>query len=140
MNELVWAERRAAIEDDVYDILLTNAGCGPFDGGCLVVARALQQIIGGEIVVLERAETGAADHAAVFVDDMLWDFDGPMNYMNFIARYQRNELDFMMARCGGFRSIKPGDLEDAPRSDFLVDQLSNIFRTILPEYEFSPRP
>lgn len=140
MNEQEWAERRTVISDDLYEALLREADCGPFDGGCLVVAQALQQVIGGDVVVLVRAESGIADHAAVLFDGMLWDFDGPLSPSAFVKRFQENELSATGEQCGGFRPIEPGDLEDAPRNDRLVEWLADTFRTILPDTEISPRP
>ena len=39
-------------EGAVYDLLLETIGAGPFDGGCVVVAQALQRIHGGQVMVL----------------------------------------------------------------------------------------
>ncbi|TLX17017.1 hypothetical protein [Rhizobium sp. MHM7A] len=140
MNEQEWAERRTVISDDLYEALLKEADCGPFDGGCLVVAQALQQVLGGDVVVLVRAQSGIADHAALLFDGMLWDFDGPLSPSAFVKRFQENELFGTGAKCGGFRLIEPGDLEDTPHNDRLVERLADIFRTILPDTEISPRP
>lgn len=52
MTEQEWAERRTEITDNLYEALLREADCGPFDGGCLVVALALQQVLGGDVVYL----------------------------------------------------------------------------------------
>ena len=35
-----------------YSMLVDGVGSGPFDGGCVVVARAIQARYGGDIVVL----------------------------------------------------------------------------------------
>lgn len=138
MNAHEWAERREVIDRDIYDILLNGADCGPFDGGCVLIATALQRTLGGDIVVLTRAHSSVADHAALSVDGMLWDFDGPLPLAAFIARFERNELSAFGHRCGGYRLLAPGDLPDAPRDEGLVDQLAEIFQTILPV--IAPRP
>ena len=105
--------------DEVYDIL-DNVECGPFDGGCVLVAQALQQIHGGDIVVLVNNQ-GIADHAAVKVGNNLIDFDGALPVKQFIKRFEDNErVDIK-----GIRPIQKGDLPEAPRDEKLVPQLVN---------------
>jgi hypothetical protein len=140
MNEHEWTERRSAVYDDVYEVLFRDAGCGPFDGGCLVVAQSLQQVLGGEIAVLVRDGTGSADHAVLLHDGMLWDFDGPLPPETFIERYQRTEMIGIPGGCVGHRPLEPLDLDEAIRDDNLVQKLADIFQTMLPEYGISPKP
>lgn len=138
MDEHEWAECRADIERDIYDILSNGVGCGPFDGGCVLIALALQQTVGGDVVVLTRAHSGIADHAALSVNGMLWDFDGPLPPSAFIERFERSELSVLGHQCGGYRLFEAGDLEDAPRDEQVVDQLSEIFQTIMPRIASKP--
>ena len=105
--------------DKVYDIL-DNVECGPFDGGCVLVAQALQQIHGGDIVVLVN-DKGIADHAAVKVGNNLIDFDGALPVKQFVKRFEDNEH----INIKSIRPIQKGDLPEAPRDKELVPQLVN---------------
>ena len=77
MDAALWSRLKAEIDNDFYRMILDAAGCGPFDGGCVVFARALQKVVGGEIFVLTRTD-GRADHAAVLRNGVLIDYDGPL--------------------------------------------------------------
>lgn len=139
MNVREWNARRKDIHEAFYEDLVGTARCGPFDGGCVVVAEALHSVIGGEIVVLVRSGTDRADHAAVLLDGKLWDFDGPLAPTAFIRRYERTELCHMQS-CSGYRPIRDGDLEEAYRDPDLRDRLSAMFREMLPEFAEQARP
>jgi hypothetical protein len=68
----------------------------------------LQRAIGGELVVLTGA-CGRAEHAAVFLNNMLIDFDGPLAPCAFIRRFNASEF----ASTLGFRPITRNDLTEA---------------------------
>lgn len=122
----MWTRLRAKIDDDFYRILLDRAGRGPFDGGCVVVARALQRSIGGEVVVLTRAE-GSADHAAIAVNGVLIDYDGPLEPAAFLRRFNANER----ACAVGFRPIESDDLPEACQDTELEDELTALIASAL---------
>lgn len=107
-------------EENIYDILEPE-DCGPFDGGCVLVAQALQQMHGGEIVVLVN-DRGIADHAAVKVGNTLIDYDGPLPADKFVKRFEKNEL----VNITGIRSMKPNDLPGATRNQSLVPKIVNL--------------
>jgi hypothetical protein len=135
-----WETRRAVIDDEVFELLVSRTGCGPFDGCCLVVAQAFQEVIGGDLVVLVRDNLGSADHAAVLFDDKLWDFDGPLPPADFVERFVENEMPGPGNKCGGFRPLAEGDLPDAIRDPGLVEAMTNVLRSVLPEYRAPLRP
>lgn len=135
MNLRDWNRARSTIHDRVYDDLVATAGCGAFDGGCVVIAEALQRVIGGSIVVLHR-EDGTADHAAVLADNKLWDYDGPMRPHGFIKRFIRNELVGSPFTCTGYRPIEPSDLRQAYRDSDLVERVATLFHEALEPYGF----
>ncbi|KXV06783.1 hypothetical protein [Acetobacter malorum] len=126
-----WQERLSSIRDRFHSDLDIAAGCGPFDGGCLLVAGALQSVIGGDLVVLIR-QNGFAEHAAVLKDGQLWDFDGPLPPAQFIMRFNENEH----AACAGFRPLNDeNDLMDAREiaDNSLQDRLARLFEEVLPD-------
>jgi hypothetical protein len=128
MNVREWQALRRLVHEDFYNDLITTADCGAFDGGCVVVAEALQRVIGGEIVVLVR-EDESADHAAVLCQGKLWDYNGPMLPRQFIARFNRAER----ANTVGYRPIQDEDLREAYRDEELAARLVEKFRAMLEE-------
>jgi len=125
-----WDELRSSIHEAFYDDLVKTSDCGAFDGGCLVVAKALQAVIGGEIVVLVR-DDDTADHAAVASRGLIWDYDGPLTPSQFIERFNRQELSHLPWECSGYRPIRDGDLPRAFRDDALVLRLAAHFAQML---------
>lgn len=116
-----WRKLVGPMRNAVLATLVDRTGCGPFDGGCVVFAEALRRVVGGEIVVLQRAD-GTADHAAVSADGLLWDMDGPLAPERFVARFNRTEF----AACTGFRQILPDDLPDAVRDDDASAEIARL--------------
>lgn len=108
--------------DKAYDLILKVASAGPFDGGCVTVAMALQRKFGGEICVLERAN-GLADHAVVKVGSSFYDFDGRAETeKEIIARFNENEN----AETIRARPITEGDLTDAVRDVAAAVKISRL--------------
>jgi hypothetical protein len=124
-----WSELVGPVQDRILGVLFDAAGCGPFDGGCLVFAEALRKTIGGEIVVLVRRDD-SADHAAVSAGRMLWDFDGPNAPEQFVRQFNINES----AHCTDQRDIAPGDLPDAIRDEALQGRIGEILEEVLGDY------
>ena len=126
VDAAAWKRSMRRIREPFYEDMIGTAGCGPFDGGCLVFAHALQSVIGGEIVVLTRAGD-LADHAAIYADARLWDWDGPLPPHRFIQRFNRNERTFSV----DWRPIRDGDLPRACRNPVLAFRLADLLRTAL---------
>lgn len=116
-----WKSLLETVGDEIYDLLFDATDCGPFDGGCVLFARSLQRVFGGDLVVLVR-EDGTADHAAVHLDGMLLDFDGPLAPDAFLARFNANES----ARTVIWRPFNEGDLPDAPRNDVAEERIAAL--------------
>ena len=114
-------------EDDasekVYELLLDNIGAGPFDGGCVVVAQALQKIHGGELMALVRND-GTADHAVVQKGNTMYDFDGPGTQEEVVSRFEKNEG----TRIAEVRKLRMTDLPDAPRNSELAKQIASLMK------------
>lgn len=129
---------RARFLDDLARHFESASGSGeplgPFNGGCLIVARALQSVIGGEIfaVVGGGEHEDYAMHAVVMKNGMLWDFDGPLSPEPFIERYNTfvDDPAFLVA---GYRPMVEYDFCDAMESEELVCRLSEILRGALPD-------
>lgn len=107
-------------KETIYDILEPE-DCGPFDGGCVLVAQALQKIHGGDIVVLIN-DRGNADHAAVKIGNTLLDFDGPLPVDQFIKRFEKNEH----VKVKGVRPMEPNDLPEATRNQSLLPKIVDL--------------
>jgi hypothetical protein len=113
-----WPSRN---KNKIYKLLIDAIDSGPFDGGCVVFAQALQMKYGGDIVVLIN-QNGHADHAAITLDKILIDADGPAEIDNFIKRFERNER----VKITGLRPIQDNDLPDAPRSAELAEKIYKL--------------
>lgn len=112
-------------------MLIDTIGSGPFDGGCVVFAEALQQRYGGEIMVLVgRAQRGvvndSAQHAALLLDGKLIDADGPLPPQQFIERFTKNELAHVGGSITGYRPIEREDLPEAPRDPKLSQNIARL--------------
>lgn len=114
----------------VYDLLANAIDSGPFDGGCVVFAQALQKLYGGEIVVLTGTSTDGsaeqAQHAALLLNGDIIDADGPANPRAFAQRFQENELDHTGGKVTGYRPLRDGDLPDAPRDEQLATEIVKL--------------
>jgi predicted GNAT family acetyltransferase len=107
-------------KNKIYNLLINTIDSGPFDGGCVVFAQALQIKFGGEIMVLTGVH--GADHAVLSLNGKLIDADGPAEPNEFVHRFEKNEL----AKITGIRPIHSKDLPDAPRSTELATQIAKL--------------
>lgn len=107
-------------KNKIYNLLINTIGSGPFDGGCVVFARALQMKFGGDIVALTTKH--GADHAALSVKGKLVDADGPAEPEEFTRRFEQNEL----VKVTGIRPIQDNDLPNAPRSEELSQKIATL--------------
>lgn len=116
----------------IYNILLDAAESGPFDGGCVIMAEALQKKHGGDIVVLvgymQPGGNEVAQHAAVKLNNILVDADGAFEVDEFIRRFERNELVSTGGKITSIRGIQAGDLPDAPRDPQAAEEISGLLR------------
>lgn len=114
---------RGEADERLYDILNQTSGVGPFDGGCVIIAQALQKVFGGDIVVLLNT-AGEPEHAAVQFGQDLIDYDGKLPVKDFIKRFERNE----MVEISGLRKMQSSDLPEAPRDDAAVLEIAKLFQ------------
>lgn len=95
----------------VYELLVGEFDCGPYDGGCVIMAEAIQMVIGGNVVVLTTIK-GRADHAAVQIGNKLYDASGSLPEKQFIKKFnEENQADSVY-----IREIRSTDFENAPRN------------------------
>jgi len=68
-------------------------------------------------------ENDRADHAAVRLDGLIYDFDGPLSEQEFLQRFNDNEK----ASAVGIRPIKKGDLPNTLRDAQASQKIADIF-------------
>lgn len=126
----IWSAKLKLVHHTFTRTLKEKIGCGPFDGGCLIVAQAIHSIIGGEIGVLVDKDDEAL-HAVVLKDGQLWDYDGPMEPGPFLQRYN-TYVDDPRYRCIGHRLLTGWDLSEAMEDNDLARHLAKMIAYILP--------
>lgn len=117
-----WRKIRQFFHTTAMTLIVGEIGCGPFDGGCVIVAHAIQTIIGGEIMVLVT-ENNKAEHAVVERDGLLWDYAGPARPKILINRFNRAEN----VPIASWRPMRFGDLPCAATSTSLQADLVAVF-------------
>ncbi len=126
-NSFAWKNK-----NKIYSTLIDTVGSGPFDGGCVVFARALQLRYGGDIMVLDgyaqRGAKPAAQHAVLQLNGKLVDADGWGSPDEVIARFERNELQHAGGKITGIRPIAKDDLLEAPRDESVARQIAKLLQ------------
>lgn len=115
VNPVFTRHDKARIEQALWDG--TPEKVGPFDGGCLAIARALERL-GGEVEVLvDRHDR--AQHAVARFGSWLVDFKGALPDAAMLEEFSRAEL----AHVCSTRGIRDGDLGEAYENKDLVDTI-----------------
>lgn len=127
-----WPGKQRLIKHAFLGSLRETVGCGPFDGGCLIVAQAFHSVIGGGLCVLADKDDNAL-HAVVLKDGMLWDYDGPMAPAAFLDRYN-SFVDDHRYLCVRHRPLEGWDLSEAMENDPLAKRLASMISFILPPH------
>lgn len=141
-------------KEAVYQLMLDDIECGPFDGGCLVFAQALQRLHGGDVVVVEgRCFSGwaahrepqyngplQAQHAVLALPDGTYmDASGKCTARTMLARTAQSSK--YVASADAIRPIQEGDLKEAARDDTLVAELAQLLAdSPTPSAQPSSRP
>lgn len=131
------AFKSASHKNKVYELMLERIDCGPFDGGCVVFAQALQHLYGGDLYVVEgRCLSGnqrlsedecklLAQHAVLKLrDGRFIDAGGAASERAMLARTAR-EANFMVSAMR-LRPLREDDLEEAPRDAALAVSLAKL--------------
>jgi len=123
-------------KNNIYTLLVNSVGAGPFDGGCVIFARALQMIYGGEIVALigyaqssVASKNPTAQHAALLVDGRMIDADGIKSQDEFVRNFENNELKHASGKIIGIRPLHNSDLSEAPRDEQLSAKISKLLKS-----------
>ncbi len=132
MTAKTWSARLRLIEGAFLREMEKAIGCGPFNGGCLIVAQAIHSVIGGEICVLVDKDDYAL-HAVVMKDGMLWDYDGPLAPTAFLERYN-GCVENSVYLCATHRPLEGYDLTEAMENEVLAKRLAKMIRYILPAH------
>lgn len=111
--------------DAFYNQVFAVTDSGPFDGGCVYCAQAIQAVYGGDLVAFPRKGSQQADHAAVKLGNTYADAEGSTTLAKFISRFHDNEG----VALGDPRPLTDDDLPEAPRGSVEeVDALAEIIR------------
>lgn len=100
-------------------VLGTKEGCGPFDGGCLALARAFEKL-GGEVAVLADRDD-RAQHAVARFGRWLVDFNGAFSENDMLEFFSKSELVCVSS----VRALRGGDLDEAYQHAALVDAIED---------------
>ena len=90
-----------ACRDERFYALLEPWGCGAFDGGCVLVALALREVLGaGQCVILQGYSALPSQHprrignhhALLHLGECYLDGDGAARRRTIVQRWRRSEL------------------------------------------------
>lgn len=124
-------------KNEIYDLLMKSIGYGPFDGGCVLFARALQIRYGGNIFVIvgtssKDSKKIQAQHAFLRIGNYCVDADGVENYLKYPESFAEKELDPIGGKVYSIRPIKSSDLPNAPRNEELSQKIAKLLPKKLP--------
>lgn len=94
-KDLATAIRRTYEDESFWELIIHNskAESGPFDGGCLVCARALVEAFGGDLVrMVSPLNGGQNEHYGARIGGRICDFYGPFDStQDWIANFVTKE-------------------------------------------------
>ena len=96
--------------DAIYSAIIDKTGSGPFDGGCVLMAHAINKIVGGDVNVLV-GHNGRAQHAFVKKGGLYYDFSKSSPHEHFVRSFEKREG----VPISHVRPIEDHDLPNAPR-------------------------
>lgn len=121
-NTVLSSEEMRRLANTIVDA----TGFGPFDGGCLALAHALQLRLGGEIVTLSG--NLGAEHAVLMVNGVLVDFNGPTTPQRMLRRFNgylaASHDDINCRYVNEVCQLLPDDFPYAPVSPEIVARIN----------------
>lgn len=109
---------------DAYDLIVKITGSGPFDGGCVYVALALQSKLGPRATVCVLTDKNdLAQHAVACLGNLYFDWNGKATAEGMLKRFAKDEH----CKVTAIRPIAQyGDLTDARRGMAKVKGLADL--------------
>ncbi len=102
----------------------SEAQSGPFDGGCLIMAKAIRRANGGGELVRIKSDANEAEHYGTMIDGKIYDADGahasPEEWIKNFADHENvsdRKLDFATGL------VENGEIPDDPRAEKQVAAL-----------------
>jgi hypothetical protein len=94
-REITTSINRVYKDDRLYEALDFGQanGSGPFDGGCLICAKAILRAFGGgDLVRIVNEKTDETDHYGARIDGVIYDFSGSYRRPSaWIAQFKKSE-------------------------------------------------
>lgn len=124
-------------DNEVHRILMeeSEARSGPFDGGCLIYAKALQHALGGgELVRLVNPEAGHTDHYGLQTPDGIADASGVYPDAGSWAKAfsKQERLDYPLEFAKGYDA--ESEIPDDPHAvKLLAKRLSSLGTAFMPK-------
>lgn len=126
--------RAACLNDEFYHLLL-HWKCGAFDGACLMVAIALQNILGGDLYAIlgladRRCKIPRYQHVLVRLGNLYIDGYGVASKQLVISRWLNSELlevHDVVPLLDPQKMVKRG----TPACEQTIKKLTQYFRTSL---------
>lgn len=117
-------------KDAVYTAMVRAIDCGPFDGGCVSFALALQRVYGGTVCVIDGTcgRSVGAQHAVLRLPDGRYVDAGTVGDAIAVVDYFNTKEARGQLRHAVLRALQDDDLPDAPRDEKLIAQLAGLFR------------
>lgn len=131
-----------SIRKAVYDAMVNGIDCGPFDGGCVTFAMALQKVHGGEVyAIVGKTAQGPfspltismAQHAILKRPDGLFMDASGIGKASKLASTLSKEECFGRLVYEEVRPLLLGDLPEAPRDQNLSEKIAEILESSLAE-------
>ena len=117
----------------VWDELLnqSEARSGPFDGGCLICAKALIHALGsGHLVRIVSAPNQQTEHYGAIINGTIFDFDGGAHSSEeWMKRFTANEYVHDRVLSVQHRFDSTANIPDDPKS---VKRISRLLCSYMP--------
>jgi hypothetical protein len=115
------------LHNKIYGVLIDAADSGPYDGGCVIMAQALQKVVGGDVVGLTSAN-GRVQHAVVKTGDTYHDYSGSGSLKAVMGHLNKLESLDPAHRVVAARPMKKDDLPGAPRDDTVASEIASLIK------------
>ena len=115
------------LQNKIYGMLIDAADSGPYDGGCVIMAQALQKIVGGNVVGLTSAN-GRVQHAVVKTGDTYHDYSGSGSLKAVMDHLNKLESLDPAHEVVAARPMRKDDLPGAPRNNKVASEIAALIK------------